>query len=68
MISTPSFTLLNHGKSYINQFFRGLPTIVDLAAMRDAVKDLGGDPKKINPLCPAELIIDHAMHVDYFGR
>jgi len=52
----------------ILQDFTGVPAVVDLAAMRDAMKKLGGDPKKINPLCPAELVIDHSVMVDYFGN
>jgi aconitate hydratase len=50
------------------QDFTGVPCIVDLAAMRDAMKRLGGDPKKINPLSPAELVIDHSVQVDVFGK
>jgi aconitate hydratase len=50
------------------QDFTGVPAVVDLAAMRDAMKKLGGDPKKINPLSPAELIIDHSVQVDYWAR
>ncbi|MEA3274716.1 MAG: aconitate hydratase AcnA [Pseudomonadota bacterium] len=49
------------------QDFTGAPAVVDLAAMRDAMKALGGDPQKINPLQPAELVIDHSVQVDYFG-
>jgi aconitate hydratase len=49
------------------QDFTGVPAVVDLAAMRDAIKALGGDPKKINPLLPAELVIDHSVQVDRFG-
>ncbi len=49
------------------QDFTGVPAIVDLAAMRDAMKLLGGDPNKINPLQPAELVIDHSVQVDEFG-
>ena len=49
------------------QDFTGVPAIVDLAAMRDAMKRLGGDPQKINPLQPAELVIDHSVQVDEFG-
>ncbi len=49
------------------QDFTGVPVVVDLAAMRDAMKKLGGDPKKINPLAPAELVIDHSVQVDHFG-
>jgi aconitate hydratase len=51
----------------IMQDFTGVPCIVDLAAMRDAVKRLGGDPKQINPLVPVDLVIDHSVQVDYFG-
>jgi aconitate hydratase len=49
------------------QDFTGVPAIVDLAAMRDAMDALGGDPKKINPLVPAELVIDHSIQVDVFA-
>ncbi len=49
------------------QDFTGVPAVVDLAAMRDAMSALGGDPQKINPLQPAELVIDHSVQVDYFG-
>src|SRR5512136_1649289 len=49
------------------QDFTGVPAVVDLAAMRDAMKKLGGDPKKINPLVPVDLVIDHSVQVDYFG-
>jgi aconitate hydratase len=49
------------------QDFTGVPAIVDLAAMRDAMRALGGDPNKINPLQPAELVIDHSVQVDEFG-
>ena len=49
------------------QDFTGVPAVVDLAAMRDAMKNLGGDPNKINPLQPAELVIDHSVQVDEFG-
>ena len=49
------------------QDFTGVPAVVDLAAMRDAMKKLGGDPKKINPLQPVELVIDHSVQVDAFG-
>jgi len=49
------------------QDFTGVPAIVDLAAMRDAMKALGGDPEKINPLQPAELVIDHSVQVDEYG-
>ena len=49
------------------QDFTGVPAVVDLAAMRDAMAELGGDPAKINPLVPAELVIDHSVQVDVFG-
>ncbi len=49
------------------QDFTGVPAVVDLAAMRDAMLKLNGDPKKINPLCPVDLIIDHSVQVDKFG-
>jgi aconitate hydratase len=49
------------------QDFTGVPAVVDLAAMRDAMKVLGGDPKKINPLVPVDLVIDHSVVVNYFG-
>ena len=52
----------------IMQDFTGVPCIVDLATMREAMADLGGDPGKINPLAPAELVIDHSVIVDVFGR
>ena len=51
----------------IMQDFTGVPGIVDLAAMRDAISDLGGDPKAINPLIPVDLVIDHSVQVDQFG-
>src|SRR6266480_7680711 len=50
------------------QDFTGVPAVVDLAAMRDAMKTLGGDPALINPLQPAELVIDHSVQVDEFGK
>jgi aconitate hydratase len=50
------------------QDFTGVPCVVDLAAMRDAVAKLGGDANKINPLIPSELVIDHSVQVDVFGR
>ncbi len=52
----------------ILQDLTGVPAVVDLAAMREAMRDLGGDPKKINPLIPAELVIDHSVVADVFGR
>ncbi|NYF16165.1 aconitate hydratase [Microbacterium sp. AK009] len=52
----------------VMQDFTGVPCIVDLATMREAVADLGGDPTRINPLAPAELVIDHSVIADLFGR
>ncbi|MEV1246003.1 aconitate hydratase AcnA [Nonomuraea sp. NPDC050022] len=52
----------------IMQDFTGVPCVVDLATMREAVRDLGGDPARINPLAPAEMVIDHSVIVDYFGH
>ena len=49
------------------QDFTGVPAVVDLAAMRDGIVKLGGDPDAVNPLQPAELVIDHSVQVDYFG-
>src|SRR6266481_2435210 len=49
------------------QDFTGVPLVVDLAAMRSAVKRLGGDPKIIEPLVPVDLVVDHPVHVDFFG-
>ena len=51
----------------VMQDFTGVPVVVDLATMREAVKDLGGDPARIEPLNPAELVIDHSVIADYFG-
>lgn len=50
--------------SLSKDIFSGVPAVVDLAAMRDAMKSLGGDPAKINPLCPVDLVIDHSVQVD----
>ena len=50
------------------QDFTGVPCVVDLAAMRDAIVALGGNPDRVNPLQPVELVIDHSVQVDYFGR
>src|SRR5262245_12447961 len=49
------------------QDFTGVPAVVDLAAMRDAMKHLGGDAKRINPLVPVDLVIDHSVQINYFG-
>lgn len=51
----------------ILQDFTGVPAVVDLAAMRSAMKRLGGDPNKINPLIPVDAVIDHSIQTDYFG-
>ena len=51
----------------ILQDFTGVPCVVDLAAMRDAMQRMGGDPKRINPLQPVDLVIDHSVQVDAFG-
>src|SRR6186713_1643716 len=51
----------------ILQDFTGVPCVVDLAAMRDAMAELGGDPARINPLVPADLVIDHSVQVDQYG-
>jgi aconitate hydratase len=50
------------------QDFTGVPCVVDLAAMRDGIAQLGGDPQRVNPLQPVELVIDHSVQVDHFGR
>jgi len=51
----------------VMQDFTGVPAVVDLAVMRDAVVDLGGDPKRVNPLIPVDLVIDHSVQVDHYG-
>jgi aconitate hydratase len=51
----------------ILQDFTGVPCVVDLAAMRDAIKTLGGNASKVNPLCPVELVIDHSVMIDHYG-
>jgi len=56
-----------HPARVLMQDFTGVPAVVDLAAMRDAVKDLGGDPSAINPLVPVDLIIDHSVQIDFSG-
>jgi aconitate hydratase len=57
-----------HLARVIMQDFTGVPAIVDLAAMRSAAQRLGGDPAKINPLIPVDLVIDHSIQVDYYGQ
>lgn len=56
-----------HPARVLMQDFTGVPAVVDLAAMRDAVNDLGGDPAKVNPLVPVELVVDHSIQIDYSG-
>jgi len=57
-----------HPARVLMQDLTGVPAVVDLAAMRDAMKDLGGDPEKINPLVSVDLVVDHSVQVDYSGR
>ncbi len=64
----PSQEIAYRPARVLMQDFTGVPAVVDLAAMRDAMKALGGDPQKINPLQPAELVIDHSVQIDSFGR
>ncbi|KAB2890875.1 MAG: aconitate hydratase AcnA [Desulfobulbaceae bacterium] len=56
-----------HPARVLMQDFTGVPAVVDLAAMRDAVRDLGGDPGRVNPQVPVELIVDHSIQIDHFG-
>ncbi|MEN9578761.1 MAG: hypothetical protein RJA70_1770 [Pseudomonadota bacterium] len=63
----PNSEIAFHPARVVLQDFTGVPAVVDLAAMRDAMADMGGDPSKINPLFPAELVIDHSVQVDYYG-
>jgi aconitate hydratase len=65
--SEPSEEIAFTPARVVMQDFTGVPAVVDLAAMRDAMADLGGDPAKIEPLVPAELVIDHSVQVDEFG-
>ena len=64
----PSVEIPYQPARVLMQDFTGVPAIVDLAAMRDAIEDLGSDPAKINPLVPVDLIIDHSVQVDAFGN
>jgi len=66
--AAPSQEIAFRPARVLMQDFTGVPAVVDLAAMRDAMKNLGGDPDKINPLQPAELVIDHSVQVDKFGN
>ncbi|MFT5734523.1 MAG: aconitate hydratase [Planctomycetota bacterium] len=63
----PSTEIAFRPARVLMQDFTGVPAVVDLAAMRDAMKELGGDPARINPLQPGELVIDHSVQVDAFG-
>src|SRR5207253_3844928 len=65
--ATPSHEIAFRPARVLLQDFTGVPCVVDLAAMRDAIIDLGGDPKVINPLQTSELVIDHSVQVDEFG-
>ncbi len=65
--ATPSHEIAFAPARVILQDFTGVPCIVDLAAMRDAIVRLGGDPERVNPLNPAELVIDHSVQVDEYG-
>ncbi len=65
--ATPSQEIAFVPARVLLQDFTGVPAIVDLAVMRDAMVDLGGEPGKINPLSPVELVIDHSVMVDHFG-
>ncbi|GAA2248765.1 aconitate hydratase AcnA [Rarobacter faecitabidus] len=66
--SQPSTEIQFTPARVIMQDFTGVPCVVDLATMREAVADLGGDPARINPLAPAELVIDHSVQIDVAGR
>ena len=63
----PDTEIAFHPARVVLQDFTGVPAVVDLAAMRDAMADMGGNPDKINPLFPSELVIDHSVQVDYYG-
>jgi aconitate hydratase len=65
--TTPGREIAFRPARVLLQDFTGVPAVVDLAAMRDAMADLGGDPSSINPLMPCELVIDHSVQVDSFG-
>ena len=66
--AVPSIEIAFMPARVLLQDFTGVPAVVDLAAMRDAMKRMGGDPSKINPLLPAELVIDHSVQVDEAGH
>ncbi len=65
--ATPSHEIQLRPSRVLLQDFTGVPAVVDLAVMRDTMSDLGGNPEKINPLQPADLVIDHSVQVDKFG-
>src|SRR6266446_2362942 len=65
--ATPAHEIAFTPARVILQDFTGVPCVVDLAAMRDAMAAMGGDPARINPLVPADLVIDHSVQVDLFG-
>lgn len=67
-MAEPSHEISFHPGRVILQDFTGVPALVDLAAMRDAIVKLGGNPNYINPLSPAELVIDHSVQVDHYGN
>src|SRR5579871_532635 len=66
--ATPSLEIAFRPARVLLQDFTGVPAIVDLASMREALARMGGDPKRINPLQPADLVIDHSVQVDSFGN
>jgi len=66
--ATPSYEIAFTPARVIMQDFTGVPCVVDLAAMREAIVRLGGNPKRVNPLAPAELVIDHSVQVDDYGH
>ncbi len=66
--AAPSYEIDFTPARVIMQDFTGVPCVVDLAAMREAVQKLGGNPERINPLNPAELVIDHSVQVDDYGQ
>ncbi len=66
-LATPSHEISFTPARVIMQDFTGVPCVVDLAAMREAIVALGGDPQRVNPLAPAELVIDHSVQVDAYG-
>src|SRR3954469_20436247 len=65
--AVPSQEIAFHPGRVLLQDFTGVPAVVDLAAMREAIVSLGGDPNRINPLQPADLVIDHSVQVDKFA-